>query len=147
VRRLAVVEFVTLDGVMQGFHAADPEIDPGFPYGGWGPPYLDESQTESAVASLPETTAYLFGRRTYELMSRFWPHQPDDNPMAAHLNRTPKHVATRTLTRLSWRNARILDGPLDAAVTALKSSGDGKVVVLGSGELVRQLAEAGPVDE
>ncbi len=51
----------------------------------------------AALAGMETTSVDLFGRRTYEKMSAFWPQQPDANPMAAHLNTTPKYVATRTL--------------------------------------------------
>jgi dihydrofolate reductase len=147
VRRLGVVEFITLDGVMQGFHVSDEDLVAGFAQAGWGLPYVDEQQLQSAVAELPQTTGYLFGRRTYQQMARFWPHQPDDNPMAAHLNRTPKYVATRTLTETSWSNARVLDGTLPDAVARLKDEGEGFITVLGSGSVVRQLVDAGLVDE
>jgi dihydrofolate reductase len=144
---LSVVEFVTLDGVMQGFGSPDEDRDGGFEHGGWGRPYADQVQFTSAVEALPSTSAYLFGRRTYEKLVEFWPHQPDDNPMAAHLNAAPKYVATRTLTELTWHNARVLDGELPASVAALKSTSGGDVVVLGSGLLVEQLVAHDLVDE
>jgi dihydrofolate reductase len=145
-RELVVVEFVTLDGVMQGFGSPDEDRDGGFDYGGWGAPYRDEGQLQAAVEGLRATTAYLFGRRTYEHMNAFWPHQSDDNPMAAHLNATPKYVATRTLSDLTWRNAHVLDGELTPAVQRVKSRGEGNIVVLGSGELVQQLMANDLVD-
>jgi dihydrofolate reductase len=79
-------------------------------------------------------------------MSAFWPHQPDDNPMAVHLNATPKYVATRTLSSLTWNNAHVLEGELRAAVQRLKSGDEGNIVVLGSGELVQQLIVSDVVD-
>jgi hypothetical protein len=51
---------------------------------------------------LSSTTAYLFVRRAYEKMGQFWPHQPDTNPIAAHLNRAVKYVASRTLDDAVW---------------------------------------------
>jgi dihydrofolate reductase len=142
---LGVVEFVSLDGVMQGFHGPD-ERD-GFRHSGWGDGYQDESQFQSAVEALPSTGAYLFGRRTYEELAQFWPFQPDDNPMAAHLNRTPKHVVTHRTEQLAWPHARRLEGELVDGVTKLKATTDGNVVVLGSGAVVEQLFAADLVDE
>ncbi|HEX6238465.1 MAG TPA: dihydrofolate reductase family protein [Acidimicrobiales bacterium] len=144
---LAVVEFITLDGVMQGFGSPDEDREGGFEHGGWGVAYADEGQFEAAVESLPSTSAYLFGRRTYEKMSQFWPHQPDDNPMAAHLNASPKYVATRTLTEVPWHNSRVLEGPLGTRIAELKAAHDGSIVVLGSGALVEQLSALDLVDE
>lgn len=145
-RRLVVIEFVTLDGVMQGLGSPDEDREGGFEHGGWSAPYADDAQGSAAVEGLASTSAYLFGRKTYEKMIGFWPHQPDDNPMAAHLNATPKYVATRTLTGLSWSNAHVLDGDLVPAVRRLKSRGEGNIAVLGSGVLVQDLIAADLVD-
>lgn len=142
---LSVVEFVTLDGVMQGFH--DPEDrEDGFEHGGWGGPYQDETQFTSAVARLQPDTIYLFGRRTYEHLAAFWPHQSDDNPMAAHLNQCTKYVATRTLRDLAWPNAHPLDGELVPTVARVKAEHQGGIVVLGSQTIVAQLMQADLVD-
>jgi dihydrofolate reductase len=145
-RRLIVIEFLTLDGVMQGLGSPDEDRDGGFTHGGWAAPYFDEGQAAAAVEGLTSTTAYLFGRKTYEKMIGYWPSQPDENPMAAHLNATPKYVATRTLTSLTWSNAEVLDGELASAVRDLKSRGDGNIAVLGSGVLVQELIADDLVD-
>ena len=142
---LAVIEFTTLDGVVQGFHG--PDARDGFLHSGWGEGYQDPAQFDAAVEALPSTEAYLFGRRTYDELSQFWPFQPDENPMAAHLNHTPKYVVTHRTDELTWPNARQLDGDLDSAVRDLKARTQGKVAVLGSGELVAQLLAADLVDE
>ncbi|GIH96719.1 dihydrofolate reductase family protein [Planobispora siamensis] len=144
-RTLMIVEFVTLDGVMQGFSGPDQD-DPGFRHGGWGLPYADPVAQQSGIESQNTTTAYLFGRKTYQLLAAFWPHQPRENAMAAHLNDTPKYVATRTLTSFEWPNSSRLEGELAPAVRALKESGEGTVAVLGSGALTRQLVAEGLVD-
>jgi dihydrofolate reductase len=147
-RQLIVTEFVTLDGVMQGLGSPDEDRDGGFAHGGWGAPYGDEVQQAAALEGMQTTSAYLFGRRTYEKMLAFWPEQSDANPMAAHLNATPKYVATRTLddSQLTWTNARALEGDLGAAVRRVKDEGDGSIVVLGSGVLVQELSALGLVD-
>jgi dihydrofolate reductase len=144
-RKLSVVEFVTLDGVMQAFEAPDPD-DPGFPHAGWGLPYMDGASAEAGVRGQSGTTAYLLGRKTYQRLGSFWPHQSDENPMAAHLNRTPKYVATRTLSTLDWQPAHALTGDLVPAVRSLKQEGEGSIVVLGSGALVQPLMAANLVD-
>lgn len=142
---LRVIEFMTLDGVVQGFHT--PDARDGFLHSGWAEGYQDPAQFDAAVAALPSTGAYLFGRRTYDELSQFWPFQPDDNPMAAHLNRTPKYVVTHDVDELAWPNARRLDGDLAPAVRDVKAQTSGKVAVLGSGALIAQLLAADLVDE
>ncbi len=75
-RKLAVIEFVTLDGVMQGLGSPDEDRDGGFEHGGWSAPYGDEVLGKAAGEGLATTTAYLFGRRTYEQMAAHWPTGP-----------------------------------------------------------------------
>ena len=145
-RKLAIVEFVTLDGVMQGLGGPDEDREGGFVHGGWSAPYADEAIARRAGEGVGQTTAYLFGRRTYEHMAAHWPHEPADNPIAASLNDTPKYVATRTLDRLDWANSRILAGDVVESVRALKAEGEGFITVLGSGVLVQTLVAADLVD-
>ena len=147
-RNLVIVEFLTVDGVMQGLGSPDEDTDGGFAHGGWGAPY--GAAIHEAVSGQPSnTSAFLFGRRTYEKLAAFWPTQPDTNPMAAQLNAAPKHVATRTLDSFDWQHTQALDGDLAEAVAKLKADGeDGTdIVILGSGNLVEQLMRLGLVDQ
>lgn len=147
-RDLVIVEFLTVDGVMQGLGSADEDTEGGFTHGGWGAPY--GAAIHEAVSQQPSnTSAFLFGRRTYEKMAAFWPTQPDTNPMAAQLNAAPKYVATRTLDSFAWQRTQRLDGDLAEAVAKLKADGDAgtDIVVLGSGNLVQQLMRLGLVDQ
>ena len=136
-RKLVAVEFLSVDGVMQGLGSPDEDRDGGFEHGGWGAPYGDVLHEVVDPAGLGATSAYLFGRRTYEKMAAFWPFQSDDNPMAASLNSLPKYVATRTHPVLDWKGSEPLLGDLTDAVPRLTSEGSGDVVILGSGEVVR----------
>jgi dihydrofolate reductase len=146
-RSLAVIEFVTLDGVMQGLGSPDEDREGAFEYGGWGAPYGDEVLGKKAGEGLAATTAYLFGRKTYEKMAAHWPHQPDDDPFAAHLNATPKYVTTKTLTNLDWAGSHVIDGDVVGSVRELRAQGEGTIAVLGSGVLVQTLIEHDLVDE
>ena len=140
-RKLGVVEFITLDGVMQGLGGPDEDRENGFDLGGWSAPYGDEVLATRAGQGLGQTSAYLFGRKTYEHMAAHWPHESADNPIAASLNATPKYVATRTLRQpnMDWSNCHVIGGDVVDAVRELKSEGDGFVTVLGSGVLVQTL--------
>lgn len=141
-RKLDLVEFVSVDGVVQGL--AGPDGD--FPHPGWGLGYPVESEEDPGSRTFEGTTAYLFGRRTYQEMAAFWPHQPDANPMAASLNHTQKYVVSGTLGTSAWEPTTVISGDVAEAVTALKSEGDGAIVVLGSGQLARFLLAQGLVD-
>lgn len=146
-RTLVIIEFLTVDGVMQGLGSPEEDTSGGFRHGGWGTPYAEAIHEAVAEAGPSRTCAYLFGRRTYEKMAAFWPYQPDDNPMARQLNRTPKYVASRTLIDLEWDGAQVLHGDLGQSVTDLKADGEGDIAVLGSGDLVHQLMALDLVDE
>ena len=147
VMKLTVVEFVTLDGVMQGLGSPDEDREGGFEYGGWGPPYGDEVLGRAAAEGNVATASYLFGRKTYEKMAAHWPNEPDDNPVAARLNAAPKYVVTNTLTTLDWAGSHVLAGDAQTSVSELKNRGDGEIVVLGSGVLVQTLIEHDLIDE
>ena len=89
----------------------------------------------------------LFGRRTYLDLVGHWLSTPDPNPFTEILRNATKYVASRTLTEpLPHPNSVLLAGDAVEAVRELKSDGDEDIVVLGSGDLVRQLAAAGLVD-
>jgi dihydrofolate reductase len=141
VRKLGLVEFITLDGVMQGLGGPDEDRENGFDLGGWSAPYADQVLATRAGQGLGQTSAYLFGRKTYEHMAAHWPHESADNPIAASLNATPKYVATRTLRQqdLDWANSHVIESDLVEAIQNLKAEGDGFITVLGSGVLAQTL--------
>jgi dihydrofolate reductase len=143
-RTLTAVEFLTVDGVMQGLGSPDEDTEGGFTHGGWGTRYAEGINPSS---SLEATSAYLFGRKTYEKMAAFWPFQSDTNPIAAHMNATAKYVATRTLTSLDWPGSEVLDGDLETSVGQLKAEGEGGITILGSGVLVHDLMRLRLVDQ
>lgn len=146
--KLVVVEGLSLDGVMQAPGSPDEDRSGGFQHGGWQMPYFDEVAGEEAGKSMAETAAFLFGRRTYEIMAAHWPRQPDDDMFAKVLNGLPKYVASTTLSEpLAWSGSTLLKDDVAAAVAELKEGQDGNIVVLGSGQLARTLIEHDLVDE
>ena len=146
-RRLLAVEFVTVDGVMQGLGSPDEDRDGGFEYGGWGTAYADVLDEVLDPGTLGSAAGYLLGRRTYDALAAFWPAQPPDNPMAASLNRAAKYVVTRTRTSLDWSGAEVVSGDLPAEIGRLKSAGDGTLTMLGSGMLLQEVIRLGLLDD
>lgn len=144
---LMLIEFLTVDGVMQGLGSPEEDTEGGFTHGGWGAPFAESIHQVVAPTGLDNTSSYLLGRKTYEKMAAFWPFQPDDNPMAAHLNATPKYVASRTLRDVAWAGTTILSSDFSASVRELKEVEAGEIAVLGSGNLCRQLLAENLVDE
>jgi dihydrofolate reductase len=146
-RKLMVVEGLSLDGVMQAPGGPDEDRTGGFEHGGWQQPYFDEVAAAEIGKSMGETGAFLFGRRTYQIMAAYWPHAPEDNMFTDLLNRSPKYVASTTLEEpLEWAGSTLLKGDVAEAVAALKEEIGGDIVVLGSGVLARYLLENDLVD-
>jgi dihydrofolate reductase len=145
-RTLVVIEFLSLDGVMQAPGGPDEDAEGGFRHGGWQRPYFDDVLAAAAAEGMADTDAYLFGRKTYQSMAAYWPTAPADDPFAVHLNRTPKYVASRTLPEATWQNSTVIDGDVATRVAGLKDQPGGNISVLGSGELVQTLIGADLVD-
>lgn len=147
-RKLSVVEFLSLDGVMQAPGAPDEDTEGGFLHGGWAMQFMDQTNLDSATEGMAETDAYLFGRRTYEIMATYWPNAPADDPFGRHLNPTKKYVASRSLKGADWNNSTVIRGDLVEEVVKLKGEQQGKnITVLGSGDLVQTLMKNDLVDE
>lgn len=146
---LVVVEQLSLDGVMQSPGRDDEDTRGGFDLGGWALQRLaeDPQAAQASMSGMDDTGALLFGRRTYHDLVGHWLSTPEPNPFAEVLARTPKYVASRTWAgELPHPNSTLLEGPATDTVQALKEQGEGDLVVLGSGALVRDLAAAGLVD-
>ena len=146
-RKLRVIEFLSVDGVMQAPGAPDEDTEGGFRYGGWQREYSDDELGRAAAEGMSSTGAYLFGRKTYEIMAAYWPGAPSDDPFAGHLNSTPKYVASTTLHEVRWQNSMLLRGHVVEAVATLKEEDGGDLAVLGSGGLVQTLVNNDLVDE
>jgi dihydrofolate reductase len=148
--KLVVVENLSLDGVMQAPGRSDEDTRGGFIHGGWAAQALakDPEATQASMPGQEETGAMLFGRRTYEDVVGHWLSTPEPNPFTEILEKTPKYVASRTLTEpLPHPNSMLLKGDAIDEVAALKQESSQDLVVLGSGVLVRDLAAAGLIDE
>lgn len=148
-RKITVTNNISLDGVMQGPMSAEEDTRGGFAFGGWalGANTDPELATEMSKG-MARTGAMLFGRRTYDHMFAYWPHQTDGNPFTEHFNTTEKIVVTRDRwLELTWQNTTVVPGEAVDTVAALKETDGGDLAILGSGELVRALATAGLIDE
>ena len=138
-RRLIVFNHVSLDGYftdmngdMSWAHKQDPE---------WN---AFVSQNASSGGQL------LFGRKTYDMMASYWPTPAAmrNSPVVAEgINQVPKIVFSKTLHNASWNNTKLVKGDLADEVRKLKSEPGETMVILGSGSIVAQLAQARLIDE
>ncbi|MFD8712972.1 dihydrofolate reductase family protein [Streptomyces anulatus] len=145
--QLVVVNFVSLDGVMQSVLSADEDRDGGFDQGGWVLPYVDEVVERFMSEATAGAGALLLGRRTYEIFAATWPYADLDDPAVAAMNAMPKYVASRTLKDLSWANSTLLGADPVEEISRIKAASGSETVVLGSGGLLGSLIEYDLVDE
>jgi len=104
---------------------------------------VDGPEVALALVDDLELDGYL-----YEDFAAFWPNQPQPNPFTDVLNRSPKYVASRTLSQpLAWENSTLLQGDVGRAVAELKARSEKDIVVLGSGDLIQTLIRHDLVDE
>jgi dihydrofolate reductase len=140
--RIAVTEFVTLDGVME-----DPGGAEDFKYSGWS--FEIDRGDEGNKFKLDETLAtdaLLLGRVTYEGFAAAWPERKGE--FADKFNQMPKYVVSSTLSEPEWSNSTVIDGgDLAEEVGRLREKHDGDVVVHGSAQLVQALLDQDLVDE
>jgi dihydrofolate reductase len=143
-RKLVVMSFLTLDGVMQA--PGGPEEDPsdGFSHGGWSVNYFDDVVGESMGESMAKPFDLVLGRKTYEIFAAHWPHAGDEG---AELNSATKHVASTTLDKLDWENSKLIEGDVPAGVARLKEEDGPELQVHGSWDLIQTLLEHELVDE
>jgi dihydrofolate reductase len=146
-RKVVVVNNVSMDGVMQAPGRADEDTRGGFTHGGWAAEYNDAVKGQTMAKGMAKGGDLLFGRRTYEDFFKVWPSRKD-NPYTAVLDNTQKYVASTTLREpLPWKNSTLLHGDAVDAVAELKSSDGGDLTVLGSGVLVQSLLRRNLVDQ
>ena len=147
-RKLIVLSFISLDGVMQA--PGGPEEDPtgDFKYEGWVAGYFDEFLLKAMVKQMSKPLDLLLGRKTYEIFAAHWPYvNSRDDPFAAKINNAKKHVASKTLTKLEWSNSELIDGDVGEEVKKLKKQDGPDIQVHGSGNLIQTLLKHNLVDE
>ncbi|MFQ6548013.1 dihydrofolate reductase family protein [Aestuariibius sp. 2305UL40-4] len=123
-RRLAVLSFVTLDGVMQSPSAPEEDTSGGFSEGGWAAPYWDEVMPHVERIAMSRPYDILFGRKTYDLFAGHWPNAPKSD-LGDRLNAARKYVVTSRSEPLTWENTHALTGPAASAVRELKAAATG----------------------
>jgi len=141
VRKLRIMEHISLDGVMQ--HSAD-END--FPYRDWTAPYRTPAGRDLILAAYGESFGLLLGRRTYDMWSGFWPKAPS-SPMADRLNAATKYIATHRPEGLAWGPAESLGPDIIEGIRRIKAQDDPDVILSGSSTLTSTLLEHGLADE
>ncbi|MFC5267749.1 dihydrofolate reductase family protein [Kribbella qitaiheensis] len=148
-RKLIVIDWMTLDGVVQAPSYPDEDTEGGFSHGGWHTPFFDDISMQWTMNNITSAGSFIFGRRTYETFAAHWPKaSQEEQTLAEPFNTRQKYVASNTLTEpLEWQNSTLLQGDATASVAALKQSAGGSLHVFGSTQLVHALLANNLVDE
>ncbi len=141
-RKILVLEFMTLDGVMQA--PGGPEEDPGakFDFGGWQAPFDDDLVGQVTSKELKQPADYLLGRKTFEIWEDYWPKHADVWP---GINDGMKYVLSNTVKETDWKNTSFIQSVDD--IKKLKRSDGPDIQVWGSSKVVQLLLENNLVDE
>jgi len=140
-RKIIVLSFITLDGVMQAPGGPEEDTSGGFEYGGWVAPYADEVFGKVMQEHM-KPTDLLLGRKTFEIFANYWPEHADGWP---GINEVTKYVLSNTITASDWENTVFLNSLED--IKKLKNSEGSDIKVWGSSELIQLLLKNDLVDE
>jgi dihydrofolate reductase len=138
-RKIFATMFISLDGVVEAPNE-------------WHFPYFSDEMGAAVDRVLGHSDTLLIGRETYETFAGAWPEREaaggEDADFAKKLGDARKVVVTHQDLDLKWRNSELLKGDLVEAVSALKEEpGDTHIAMSGSPSVVRQLLQAGLLDE
>lgn len=140
-RKLKIIEHISLDGVIQ--HSDDGD---NFPCSDWTAPYRTPAGRDAMLAAYGVSFDLLLGRRTYDIWSGFWPKAPS-SPMADGLNAATKYVATHRPESLDWGPFESLGPGLVEGIRRIKAQDGPDIVLSGSSTLTSTLLEHGLADE
>jgi dihydrofolate reductase len=147
-RKVIILSFITLDGVMQAPGASTEDTSGGFKYGGWTVPYFDESIGSVMTGQMARPFDLLLGRKTYDIFASYWPNHNDANdPIASGINKARKYVASRSPLKFDWENSVQLGSDVVGEIEKLKSEDGPELQVHGSGNFIQTLLNHDLVDE
>ncbi len=141
-RKIIVLEFVSIDGVMQAPGGPEEDTSGDFKYGGWTVPYFDEFSGKAMEEQMKEPYELLLGRKTFEIFASYWPEHEKEWP---GINASKKYVVSHTLTSHTWNNSIFLKNVDE--IKKLKEMDGPDLRVWGSGNLAQTLLENDLVDE
>lgn len=141
-RKIIVLSFISLDGVMQAPGGPKEDTSDGFKYGGWTFPYFDEFAGRVMDKQMSGKYDLLLGRKTYDIFAGYWPKHTEGWPQ---VNKITKYVVSKTLKKTTWENSVVLNDI--KGVKKLKNLSGPDLQVHGSGNLIQSLLKNDLVDE
>ncbi len=142
-RKIIVLEHISLDGVIQAPGGPDEDTSGGFAYGGWIGSYSDPILGTVLRRQMNLPFDLLLGRKTFEIWEPFWPQHADE---WSGVNTATKYVASNTRASSKWQPSVFLNGDIAVQVAKIKQQPGPDLNVWGSGNLLQTLIKHDLVD-
>jgi dihydrofolate reductase len=142
-RKIIVLEHISLDGVIQAPGGPEEDTSGGFAYGGCIGPYADEIGGTALRKPMNIPFDLLLGRKTFSIWESYWPKHADDWP---GVNTATKYVVSNTITSSDWQPSVFLNGDIPEKVAQIKQAQGPDLHVWGSGNLLQTLIKHDLVD-
>ena len=142
-RKIIVLEHISIDGVIQAPGGPEEDTSNGFAYGGWSGPYSDEILGAALGKRMNSPFDLLLGRKTFDIWEQYWPKHADEWP---GVNTATKYVASNTRTSSQWQPSVFLNGEIAEEVAKIKRQQGPDLHIWGSGNLLQTLLKADLVD-
>lgn len=143
-RKIIVLSFISLDGVMQAPGGSKEDESGGFSHGGWTVPFFDETLGQIMGEQMSRPFDLLLGRKTFEIFASYW---PDHQQEGKEINQATKYVVSTTLDSHVWQKSIFLKGDIPQELSTLKQQTGPDLQVHGSGCLIQTLLTHDLVDE
>jgi dihydrofolate reductase len=144
-RKIIVLSFISLDGVMQAPGGPEEDESGNFKNGGWSFPYFDEFFGKVMGEQMGHPFDLLLGRKTYEIFASYWPQHNDEGGQG--INAATKYVVSHSPKKYDWEKTVVLEGDVVSAVKKLKAQDGPELQVHGSGNFIQTLLKNDLVDE
>jgi dihydrofolate reductase len=144
-RKLVVLSFISLDGVMQAPGGPEEDVDGGFEYGGWTVPFANEEGGAEMTKQMTPPFDLLLGRKTFDIWRPYWPKQT--GYVADVFKQATKYVVSHGPVEMDWETTVRLGDDAPAEIQKLKETEGPMLQVHGSADLIQTLLKHDLVDE
>ncbi len=144
-RKVIVLSFITLDGVMQGPGGPEEDTSGDFNFGGWSVGYFDDFVGNAMAEQMGHPFDLLLGRNTYEIFASYWPKVTDESGRG--INSATKYVVSHRPVNIDWKTTILIDGDVVEKIKKLKTESGPELQVHGSGNLIQTLMKHDLVDD
>jgi dihydrofolate reductase len=142
-RKLIVLEHISMDGVIQAPGGPEEDTSGGFAYGGWAGAYADEIGGTTLRKQMNKPFDLLLGRKTFDIWEPYWPNHADAWPT---VQSATKYVVSNTRTSSEWKPSVFLSGDVAGKIAKIKQEPGLDLHVWGSGNLLQTLIKHDLVD-